>query len=120
MCGTPLQCCTQGHLYEGFVTAMEMLFSLSALIVYPGLALVAGVLFLRMYLKLKSSAALVASVVWGLYFVYESLIKAGVLCTGECNIRVDLLLLYPLLLIISLVAIVLYYRKKSAGPSARR
>jgi hypothetical protein len=28
------------------------------------------------------------------------------LCTGECNIRVDLLLLYPLLTLMSLVAFI--------------
>ncbi len=96
---------------------MGMLFSLSALIVYPVLALVAGIVFIRMYLMMKSRASLVAGVAWVLYFIYESLIKAGIWCEGECNIRVDLLLLYPLLLLISLVAIFLYYRKKAAGRS---
>jgi hypothetical protein len=27
------------------------------------------------------------------------------LCSGECNIRVDLLVLYPLLLLVSLIAL---------------
>lgn len=35
---------------------------------------------------------------WVAYAVYEYLMFTRVLCTGECNIRVDLLLLYPLLL----------------------
>lgn len=35
---------------------------------------------------------------WGGYAVYEYLMYRRVLCTGECNIRVDLLLLYPLLI----------------------
>jgi len=32
------------------------------------------------------------------------------LCSGECNIRVDLLLLYPLLILLSLAAAVLAVR----------
>ena len=36
-----------------------------------------------------------------------------VLCMGECNIRIDLLLIYPLLLIASIATTILYYAKKS-------
>ena len=32
------------------------------------------------------------------------------LCTGECNIRVDLLLLYPVLWIVSLTALIVGIR----------
>lgn len=35
---------------------------------------------------------------WLLYSVYEFLMYKRVLCTGECNIRVDLLLIYPVIL----------------------
>ena len=37
-------------------------------------------------------------VLWALYAVYEYLMYTRVLCTGECNIRVDLMLIYPGLL----------------------
>lgn len=37
--------------------------------------------------------------VWALYAGYEYLMYARVLCSGECNIRVDLLLIYPALVI---------------------
>lgn len=36
------------------------------------------------------------------------------LCSGECNIRVDLLLLYPALLLLSLVAVVVGRRARRA------
>ena len=36
----------------------------------------------------------------GAYCVYEYLMYARVLCSGECNIRVDLLLAYPALAIL--------------------
>lgn len=35
---------------------------------------------------------------WLAYAVYEYLMYTRVLCTGECNIRVDLLLFYPVLI----------------------
>ena len=48
----------------------------------------------------------VATVLWLLYGAYESLMYARILCSGECNIRVDLLLIYPILLIVTIAACV--------------
>jgi len=36
--------------------------------------------------------------------------KLRILCSGECNIRVDLLLIYPVLLVISGIAAVSFMR----------
>jgi hypothetical protein len=44
-----------------------------------------------------------AGIAWLLYGVYEFGMKQRWLCSGECNIRVDLLLIYPVL-VIGLVA----------------
>lgn len=52
-----------------------------------------------------------AAGVWALYAVYESLMKARILCTGECNIRVDLLLISPALWVLFASALVSYFRK---------
>ena len=49
-------------------------------------------------------AVIVAAVLWLLYGVYEILIGNGVLCDAKCNIRVDLLLIWPVLLVTSLLA----------------
>jgi hypothetical protein len=46
----------------------------------------------------------VAATLWAAYGYYEYLMHTRVLCTGECNIRIDLLLIYPLLLLISVWA----------------
>lgn len=35
------------------------------------------------------------AIAWLVYALYEYLMAARVLCTGECNIRVDLLLIFP-------------------------
>ena len=50
----------------------------------------------------------ILAVAWLLYAVYEWLMVQRVLCSGECNIRVDLLLLYPVLLGSSLWSLVAY------------
>ncbi len=40
---------------------------------------------------------LILALAWLAYAGYEYLMYARVLCSGECNIRVDLLLIYPAL-----------------------
>ena len=40
---------------------------------------------------------------------------ARVLCSGECNIRIDLLLLWPILLLITLIALVKAVRARKSG-----
>lgn len=55
--------------------------------------------------KLPRNIALaVAAGLWLLYGAYEYLMYMRVLCSRECNIRVDLLLIYPVLLIATLAA----------------
>lgn len=47
----------------------------------------------------------VAALAWLLYAVYEFLMTNGVLCDGTCNIRVDLIAVWPLVWIASLFGI---------------
>lgn len=47
----------------------------------------------------------VAALAWLAYVAYEVLIANGTLCDANCNIRVDLLLIWPLLGLISLFGI---------------
>lgn len=65
-------------------------------------AVVLGSVFTVLWLTTRAPGALAAGIAWLLYAPYEFLMYARVLCSGECNIRVDLLLLWPLLLGISL------------------
>jgi hypothetical protein len=60
----------------------------------------------------------VAAGLWAAYAVYESLMKARILCSGECNIRIDLLLIMPLLYLASLVAVALFFRGKAPHGAA--
>lgn len=46
----------------------------------------------------KRRVLLNLAILWVAYALYEYLMYARILCSGECNIRVDLLLIYPPLL----------------------
>ena len=46
--------------------------------------------------------------------------KLRLLCSGECNIRVDLLLFYPLLMVLSTSAIVVVLRHPGTHPPDSR
>lgn len=46
-----------------------------------------------------------AAVLWALYLPYELAHHWRLLCSGECNIRIDLLLIYPVLWLASLLAL---------------
>jgi ABC-type transport system involved in cytochrome c biogenesis permease subunit len=54
----------------------------------------------------------VAAVAWLAYSAYETGMRLRWLCSGECNIRLDLLAIYPLLLVLSLVALIALMRRR--------
>jgi len=72
----------------------------------PWLALIPTVLFAGLYRSSHRKLAGAAALIWLLYGVYEYAMYQRWLCTGECNIRVDLLLLYPVLVFVSIPAAV--------------
>jgi hypothetical protein len=57
------------------------------------------------WVKYSGRPLVVATLAWLAYAGYESLMAARVLCTGECNIRIDLLLVAPVLLVISVTGL---------------
>ncbi len=85
-------------------------------IAYPAAALVPAALFALGYFIKNSALTGLASVLWVLYAGYETLMKLRLLCSGECNIRVDLLVLYPALFLVSLAAIVEFLARKRKAP----
>ncbi len=89
---------------------MDLLRSMAILVDQPWLALLPAALFASFAVATRSRAALVIAGFWAFYCLYELAMKWRILCSGECNIRIDLLLLYPLLLLataIGLIAVVL-------------
>jgi hypothetical protein len=77
---------------------------LGVFIAWPWLALIPAALFLALYSASRRRLVAGAAIAWLLYALYEYAMRRRWLCTGECNIRVDLLLLYPILLAVSLIA----------------
>jgi hypothetical protein len=82
------------------------------LIEWPWLALLPAVLLLVAYGTTRRRIVLATAVAWLLYALYEYGMKRRWLCTGECNIRVDLLLLYPLLVVLTVAAAVAAFRRR--------
>ncbi|HEY8244942.1 MAG: hypothetical protein ACHQJ7_03810 [Vicinamibacteria bacterium] len=78
---------------------------LGIMIAYPWLAFVTAGVLVALWLWRRATSAAVAAALWIAYGAYETLMHLRVLCTGECNIRVDLLLFYPVLLVATLVAL---------------
>lgn len=89
--------------------AMGMVF-----IIAPYSALIPAAIFYWLYFKSKCLPSLIATILWVMYSVYESSMLLRILCSGECNIRVDLLLIYPLLVFVSIFAIVSIISRRKA------
>lgn len=86
---------------------MEPLYRpMAVLIDQPWLAAIPGVVFLSLWTRSRKRLVLAAALAWLLYLPYEYGMKWRILCSGECNIRVDLLLLYPALVVLSILAAV--------------
>jgi hypothetical protein len=82
----------------------------SPFIAWPWLALLPAAVFVALFRVSGRRPTMIAALAWIGYAAYEYGMQRRWLCSGECNIRVDLLLLYPLLLALSLVAVVAHLR----------
>jgi hypothetical protein len=74
----------------------------------PWLAIVPAGIFLALYAASRKFLVLAAASAWLAYFAYEQAMRLRILCSGECNIRIDLIVLYPALLAISLAGLVAF------------
>jgi len=86
---------------------------LTIFIAYPFAALGVAALLLVIAFARRSIFSGVVATLWAAYSYYEYLMQTRVLCTGECNIRIDLLLIYPVLLVLTLAGLVKALRRKS-------
>jgi hypothetical protein len=91
---------------------VELLSMMAIFIQYPWLAAVIGVLLVGLGPARARRTAIVVGVIWLLYAAYETAMRLRWLCSGECNIRVDLLLIYPLLLATTIVGLVSLLRAR--------
>ena len=74
------------------------------LIEYPLLAAVVGGALMALGRWKRRRAVVGAGALWLLYAAYETGMRLRWLCSGECNIRIDLLVIYPLLLVALVIA----------------
>ena len=72
---------------------------MAMLIEYPVVAGVVGAILLGLGRHAGRRVAVVVGGTWLAYALYESGMKRRWLCSGECNIRIDLLVIYPVLLV---------------------
>jgi hypothetical protein len=91
---------------------------LAIFIEYPALALVIGAVLLTLGRRARRRVALGAGIAWLLYGLYELGMRHRWLCSGECNIRIDLLLIYPLLAVGLVAAVVSLLRARSGRPAS--
>jgi hypothetical protein len=92
----------------------RLLGAMAILIEYPILAAAIGLVLLGLGRWMRRRVAVGVGLVWLLYALYEFGMKQRWLCSGECNIRVDLLVLYPVLFISLVVAGVSLFRASAA------
>jgi hypothetical protein len=102
----------RGKRYEAGKMGMALR-AMASLIEYPWFALVPAGVFSLLFRESKKRFFLVVAILWFAYMAYEYAMKFRILCSGECNIRVDLLLIYPALLLTSLAALVMFALGKS-------
>src|SRR5437763_15552652 len=69
--------------------------AMSILIEYPLLAALPSIAFVGLYRVTRRPFVLVLGLAWVLYGIYEYAMQKRVLCSGDGNIRMDLLGIYP-------------------------
>ena len=87
---------------------------MSLFIEWPLLAALPALVLLGAYRLSRRRSTLYAAVAWLSYLPYELAMRWRWLCSGECNIRVDLLLIYPALALLSLIGIVAAARGRAS------
>lgn len=85
----------------------------------PWLALLPALAFGVTAVRRRRPLVRAAAVAWLAYAGYETLMARRVFCSGECNIRIDLLLLYPALFVLSVAAAVSAIRRASPETTRR-
>jgi len=93
----------------------RLLSGMAIFIEYPVLAAAIGVFLLGLGRRTRRRTASGVGIAWLLYAVYETGMQRRWLCSGECDIRIDLLVIYPVL-VIGLVAAGVSLLRGSRGP----
>jgi hypothetical protein len=87
---------------------MDFFSFMAVLIEHPLLALGPSDVLFYLFLVSRNRFILIVAIVWLAYVPYEYGMKYRILCSGECDIRIDLLLIYPVLAVAFLVSLVAF------------
>jgi hypothetical protein len=85
---------------------MEFLEWMGVFVEKPWLALLAAGTLILIAAASRSRVALWVALSWWVYSLYEYAMKYRLLCSGECDVRIDLLVLYPVLFAATAIALV--------------
>lgn len=89
---------------------------MAILIEHPWLAAVIGILLLGVGRQTRRRTLMGVGGLWLCYAGYEAGMRQRWLCSGECNIRIDLLVIYPVLLAgLAVCGVSLLRRPKEPG-----
>ena len=95
---------------------MDWLWGVMAIFIeYPILAAAIGLVLLGLGRLARRRVVVGVGVLWLLYAVYEFGNRQRWWCSGECNIRIDLLVIYPVLLLGSAAAAVNLVRRPAGS-----
>ena len=89
---------------------------MSLFIAYPLLAAGIGIVLIALGRWARRRVVTGAGLAWLLYSAYETGMQRRWLCSGECNIRIDLLVIYPALLVGLVAAAVSLLRRRGVHP----
>ncbi len=78
---------------------------MAILIEWPWLAFAVAAFLGALFAALRTRLSAGAALLWAAYGIYEYLQYFRITCTGECNIRLDLLIAYPLLIAATVAAL---------------
>ncbi len=93
-------------------------YAMGIFIEYPGLAAAIGFVLLGLGRLARRRVVVGVGIVWLLYAAYEFGNQQRWWCSGECNIRIDLLVIYPVLLLGLVAAGVSLIRRGGSRPPA--
>jgi hypothetical protein len=86
---------------------MDWIFRVMAIFIeYPLLAAAIGLLLVGLGRWTHRGLVMTAGVMWLMYSLWEFAIKQRWVCRGDCDIRADLLFIYPILFVGSVAAVV--------------
>jgi hypothetical protein len=87
---------------------MDFFSFMAVLIEHPLFALGPSAVLFYLFFVSSNPFILIVGIVWLAYVPYEYGMKYRILCSGECDIRIDLLLIYPVLALAFLVSLAVF------------